>query len=119
MSKINSIVDVLELGIRAEGLRQSTISSNVANMESPGYRRIDVKFEELLAKALKTGGTVDLKDVEPAMYQPKNTAVRDNGNDVNLEVEVGEMVRNSLRHRAFVRLLDKIYKQMDAAINVR
>lgn len=119
MSKISSIVELLEAGIRAEGLRQKAIANNIANLETPGYRRIDVKFEELLAKALDSSGEVKLSEIEAEIYQPKQTPVKSNGNDVSLEVEVGEMVKNSLRHKAYIRLLNKMYKQIEMAMDTR
>ena len=119
MSKISNIIDLLEAGIKAEGLRQKAIANNVANLETPGYRRIDVKFEELLAKALNSSGSVDLSKIEAQIYQPKQTPVKSNGNDTNLETEVGEMVKNSLRHKTYIRLLYKKYKKMELAMNVK
>jgi len=119
MSKISNIIDFLEAGIRAESLRQKAIANNIANLQTPGYRRIDVKFEELLAKALDSPGTVKLSEIEPQIHQPKQTPMKSNGNDVELETEVGEMVKNTLRHKAYIRLLDKKYKQMELAMNVK
>lgn len=119
MSKINNIVDIIEAGIKAESLRQKAIANNVANMQTPEYRRVDVKFRELLAEAMDSSGAVDLNEIKAQIYQPKTTAVKSNGNDVNLEVEVGEMVKNSLRHKAYIRLLQKKYQQIDLAINMR
>jgi len=118
MSKTNSIVELLEAGLRAENLRQRAIANNVANLETPGYRRIDVKFEELLAKALNSPGEVDLEEIEPQIYQPKKTPMKSNGNDVNLETEVGQLVKNTLRHNAYIRLLNKKYKQIELAIDI-
>ncbi len=119
MSKISSIMDFLEAGIRAESLRQKAIANNIANLETPGYRRIDVEFKELLVKALDSSGEAELSQIEPKIYQPNTTPVRSNGNDVNLETEVGEMVKNTLRHKAYVRLLNKKYNQMELAINIK
>ncbi len=119
MSKTSSILDYLEAGIKAEGLRQKAIANNIANLETPGYRRIDVRFEELLAKALDSPGSVELSEVEAEIYQPKETLVKANGNDVNLEVEVGEMVKNTLRHKAYIRALNKKYKQIELAIRTK
>ncbi|MHC4665744.1 MAG: flagellar basal body rod protein FlgB [Planctomycetota bacterium] len=117
MSKTNSIVDFLEAGLRAEGVRQKAIASNIANLETPGYRRLGIKFEEMLTQALDSGGSVNLSEIEPEIHEPRETMIKSNGNDVNLEVEVGEMVKNSLRHKAFIRLLGKKYQQMELAIN--
>ena len=119
MSKINNIVDIIEAGIRAESLRQRAIANNVANLQTPEYRRIDVRFKELLAKALDSSGSADLSEIEAQIYQPKKTAVKSNGNDVSLEAEVGEMVKNTLRHKAYIRLLQKKYRQLELAIDVK
>jgi flagellar basal-body rod protein FlgB len=116
MSKTNNILDLIEAGIRAESLRQKAIANNVANLQTPGYRRVDVQFKELLAKALDSRGKIDLDEIEAQIYQPKQTPVKSDGNDVNLETEVGEMIKNSLRHTAYIRLLRKKYTQMELAI---
>jgi flagellar basal-body rod protein FlgB len=119
MSGTNNIIDVLEAGIRAESLRQKAISNNIANLETPGYRRIDVKFEELLAKCLKTGDTTKLREIVPEIYRPEQTPVKSNGNDVNYETEVGQMIKNTIRHKAFIRLLSRKYKQIELAIGTQ
>jgi len=119
MAKTSNIVDFLEAGIRAENLRQKAIASNIANLETPGYRRVDVKFEELLTKTLDSSGAADLSEIGPQVHKPEQTPVKTNGNDVNLELEIGNMVKNALRHKAFVRLLNKKYSQLELAIDVK
>lgn len=119
MTKLNSVLDMIELGIRAEALRQKAIASNVANLETPDYRRVDVKFQELLDKAMDPSGSVDVEAAEPELYQPKNTAINSKGNDVSFEIEVGQMVKNTLRHKTYIRLLQKKYAQLELAINVK
>ena len=118
MSKTNEIIGMLESGIRAEILRQKVITNNVANLETPGYKRLAVKFEELLSKAIESPGKTGLA-VEAEVYQPNQTPVKSNGNDVSWEGEVGEMVKNSLRHKAYVRILSKKYQQMQAAMDIK
>jgi flagellar basal-body rod protein FlgB len=117
MSETGRIVEVLEAGLRAEGLRQKAIANNVANVQTDGYKEIDVRFEELLEKALKSGGKIDLDELKEQFYETGVNAVKSNGNDVHLEVEIGKMIRNSLRYTAFVRLLNKKYEQMERAIS--
>jgi len=119
MAKIDNIMDVIDAGIRAENLRQKAIASNVANLETPGYRRVDVAFKDLLAKALDGSGEADLNEISPELFHPENTSVKANGNDVTLEVEVGEMVKNTLRHKTYIRLLQKKYAQIEMAMNLK
>lgn len=111
------IVELLQAGLRAETMRQQATANNVANIQTPGYRRLDVQFEQLLAKAIESGDEMNADEIEPLLYQPMNTAVNPNGNDVNLEGEIGEMVKNSLRYKAFVRLMNKRIGQMEQAMN--
>ncbi len=118
MAQSGNIVDLLEAGMRAERLRQETIASNLANIETPGYRRLDVKFEELLAKAVKSPGSGAIDKVEAEIYEPQNTAIRANGNDVVMETEVGNLVKNSLRYTAYVRLMQKRFTQIQQAISL-
>lgn len=116
MSGTNNIIDIIEAGIRAESFRQKAISNNIANLETPGYRRIDIKFEELLAKCLKSGDPTKLAKIVPEIYRPEQTPVKSNGNDVNYEAEVGQMIKNTIRHKAFIRLLNKKYEQIELAM---
>lgn len=116
MANIEGTIDLLQAGIKAEHLRQKAIAGNIANLETPGYRRVDVKFEELLAKTIKSARDINPKDIEPEIVRPNNTPVKSNGNDVSLEAEVGKMVENSMRHKAYVRLLNKKFQQIQLAI---
>jgi len=119
MSKAESIVDLINAGIRAQTLRQKATANNIANLETPGYRRIDVKFEELLARCLRSSEEFDLSEIEAQLYRPKNTPVKSNGNDVSLEAEIGRMIKDTLRHKAYIRLLSKKYNQIDLAVNLK
>jgi flagellar basal-body rod protein FlgB len=119
MSNTNNIIGLLEAGIKAESLRQRTIANNVANLETPGYRSLNVKFEKLLAKALQSQQGLDGDEVEAEVYRANETPLKPNGNDVSLEAEVGKMIKNSLRHKAYIRLLGKKYRQIETAIDIR
>ena len=119
MSKAENILDIINAGVKAETLRQKAIANNIANLETPGYRRIDVKFEELLARCLRSSGEFDLSEIEAQIYRPKQTPVKSNGNDVSFEAEIGKMIRNTLLHKTYIRLLSKKYSQIDLAMNVK
>jgi flagellar basal-body rod protein FlgB len=119
MSKTANIIDFLEAGIRAETLRQKAIASNVANLQTPGYRRVDVQFRDMLAKAIESGDDFDLDELDAEIFSPMDTPVKANGNDVNIEQEVGAMLKNTLTHKAYIRLMNKKYAQMDEAMTIR
>lgn len=117
-----SIVDVLETGLRASDMRRKVIANNIANLNTPGFRRNSVKFEEFLAEALDspTGPSKkDLLELKGKLFKPMNTSINSRGNDVNVEVEMGELIKSSSRHKAYLRMLNKVYKQMEMAMQDR
>lgn len=119
MIQDTTILGLLETGIKAEGLRQQAIANNIANLQTNGYRRSDVNFEKVLAKAIDGNKEVDPAGLKIESYETRNTPINESGSDVGLDSEVGEMVKNSLRHSAYILLLKKRYQQMDTAIRVQ
>jgi len=113
------IVGLLESGIRAEETRQRTIASNIANLDTPGYRRLDVRFEELLSKALRSRRPTEAGGVAPEVFEPAGSPVKTNGNNVAMEMEIGAMLKNASRQTAFIRLLRKKFAQIETAITIR
>jgi flagellar basal-body rod protein FlgB len=112
------ITGYLEAGIKTESLRQSAISNNIANMNTPGYRKVDVKFNELLAEKISEGRELSTEDATPELFEPQTSPINEQGSDVLLETEVGEMVKNSIRHKTYMRLLAQRYRQIDMATNL-
>jgi len=110
------LLDYLQAGINAESARQSVIANNMANMNTQGYRRFDIKLEEAFEKLIDDGEKFDPNQVEAEVFQPKNTAINAQGSDVNIHAEVGDLVKNTIRHKAFVRILAKKYAQYEMAI---
>jgi flagellar basal-body rod protein FlgB len=55
----------------AAALRQSALASNIANVETPGYKRVDVdaSFETQLVSATRKGETKELKLLQPQLAQ--------------------------------------------------
>lgn len=111
------IVSYLEAGLRAAGTRQRVIADNLANQDTPNFLRNAVDFETLLQSALKSGGELDPKEVAPQIYKPGNTPKKKNGNDVLMEMEIGDLIKNAGRYKAYARMLNKMFRQMELAIN--
>ncbi len=60
-----------------------------------------------------------LAELKAELFQPKTTELKDNGNDVSWEAEVGHMMKNSIRHKTYLRLMSKIYQQMAQAMDTK
>jgi len=51
--------------------------------------------------------------------RPKNTPVDASGNDVTLEMDIGEMVKNVGMQKTYLRLLARTYRKMESAMLLR
>jgi flagellar basal-body rod protein FlgB len=83
-------------------VRAQVHTSNIANQDTPGYRAKAVMFEDAFKTALASGGDVD--SVEPEIYEPRNTAVGVDGNDVQLDKEVLQAAENTMLYNTYVAL---------------
>ena len=116
MDRRASIVEALQAGLRAANLRQSVIANNISNLNTPGYRRSTVEFGERLAEALRSSRPADLTKRAGEIVRPLTTPVNANGNDVDLDTEVGGLIKNTTMYKLYLRLLAKLYGQMELAI---
>ncbi|MHC4237478.1 MAG: flagellar basal body rod protein FlgB [Planctomycetota bacterium] len=110
------VMDLLTAGLRVESQRQQAIANNIANINTDGFRRSEINFEEVLAKALDKKGPFNPDTLKTDIFQPEDTPINEFGSDVGLDTEVGEMAKNSLRHRTYMLVLKKKYQQMDQAM---
>ena len=58
-------VNVLDKALDASALRHEAISNNLANADTPNYKRQDVNFEVQLAKALRHSRYKSMDDEPP------------------------------------------------------
>jgi flagellar basal-body rod protein FlgB len=96
-------VDLLMRLMSASTQRARVIASNVANENTPGYRRQVLRFEDLLREELASGG--DAARVEPALVEDSVTPARPDGNNVNLELELGADRQNRLLYESYAAIL--------------
>ena len=116
MSNQPNMISYIESGIRGEALKKAVIARNIAHMGAPEYRRQAVNFHKLLAKAMENGKQLDMSDVNAMLFRPMDTPLDANGNDVDMEVEIGSMVQNDAMLKTYLRVLGKLYSQMEMAI---
>ena len=99
--------------------RQNALASNVANINTPGYKRYDVSatFQQELQRAAQTGDVTKLQTLVPKIeVDDKTPSFRLDGNNVNLEREMVELTKNSTQYEVSATLLMKRYKMIRMAI---
>ena len=100
-------------------LRQEAIANNIANLETPGYKRVDLapSFEKELERASATGDTAQIDAVKPTLTVD-TTAVASSrdGNTVHLQNELMQMNENALAHSLETQLVSGMLQRMQMAI---
>ncbi len=109
----------------ASMLRQEAIASNIANAETPGYRRIDVSsdFSQALRAQMGGGQPISiekLNSITPKLGEDHTArAVRPDGNSVEIETELMAMSRNRVDHEFLTNLVSSHIKNLKMAITGR
>lgn len=113
-------INVLDKAADAAWLRNDAISNNIANADTPGYKRQDVNFENHLRQALgyHRFESMDYKvynlnfnDIVPETYTDAwNYSYRLDGNNVDIDTEAVYLAENQIKYNA---LLDSIKSEFN------
>jgi flagellar basal-body rod protein FlgB len=103
----------------ATAIRHEAISSNIANIETPGYKRIDIApaFKDELIRASASKSIDQIKNLKPRL-EIDQTAVPNtkDGNTVQLEKELIELNQNSVAHAVETQLITASLLKLRLAI---
>lgn len=100
-------------------LKHQAVASNIANIETPGYKRVDFdsRFEAQLRSMLKSGDIEGLSNFEHKLSVDTQTpSVRPDGNNVQLEDEMLAMNRNALEYEFLSKYMSKSFGRIKTAI---
>ena len=122
-SNVYDYINVLDKAADAAWLRNEAISNNLANANTPGYKRQDVEFESEFKKALRsarysTGNTsvsnvdkmvanVNYRDLQGRPYTDySGYSYRLDGNNVDPDTEGVYLAENQLRYQGLVQSIN-------------
>lgn len=103
-------------------LRHEAIASNLSNIETPGYKRLDVNtaFEGQLSKAIESGQVNQLKSLNPSLAEDPNAVAKKlDGNSVDLEEEIVHMNENAMNNKLQAQLISGTLSKLRLAITGR
>ncbi|MBU1707045.1 flagellar basal body rod protein FlgB [bacterium] len=121
----------LKKGLDAWAMRQRAHAQNIANAETPGYRRVVVDFEAKLKEALGGGSSGGIARTDPQHMQMSDPDISQlnpelrrepldpNGsgiNGVDIDVEMAEMAETQLRYLTATELLKRRYDGLKSVI---
>lgn len=105
---------VLERALDAASLRHRVLSHNIANVDTPGFKRYRVDFETELARALAAGQDPDR--VRPAVVRETDSTGRPDGNNVDIEAELVKLAENQIWYAALTRQISDHFARLRTVI---
>jgi flagellar basal-body rod protein FlgB len=103
----------------AVALRQEAIASNIANLETPGYKRLDLApaFQTELEHACASGDAQQIAGLKPVLATDPNAVASSlDGNTVHLENELMQLNQNSTTHALETQFVGNMLSRMRLAI---
>lgn len=96
--------------------KHRVIAQNVANVNTPHYRRREFRFEGALRNAMAGGKATDYADVRGYVARPNTTPVRNNGNNVDIDSEMRALSGNSTTYQIYSELYTRKSRMVKGAI---
>lgn len=113
MNTIDMPFAALERGMQAALLRQKAIQTNLANATTPGYQRIEVRFESLMPADATLR---DIAETEPVVVRDA-TPGRADGNNVEFDQEYAAMERNRTYYEALLEVASLRFQGLKQVIS--
>lgn len=106
----------------ATALRHEAIASNLANLETPGYKRLDVNtnFQSELQRVVRSRDAEQIDALKPTLAADPNAVIANrDGNTVQLETELMHLTQNSMTHQLETQLVTGTLLKLRLAITGR
>jgi flagellar basal-body rod protein FlgB len=100
-------------------LRQQAIASNIANLETPGYKRLDIapSFSAELQRACASGDPRQIASLQPELAPDPNAVANGrDGNTVDMDSELMQLNQNFLTHSLETQLVSNSLMRLKMAI---
>lgn len=132
LDKLFSNTKILEKSLNATWARNDTIAQNLANVDTPGYKRKDIAFEQYLSDALdknKLEGRItdkrhipinnsDINKVEPTVTEDNSElSMRIDGNNVDIDSEMANLAKNQIQFNTLTQLISGEFNKIKSVIN--
>lgn len=121
-----SYINVLDRSADASWTRETVIGNNIANVDTPGYKRQDVAFEDVLKRELKSSkydtlqkavDNVSLNKLEGRTYTDyASYSYRLDGNNVDIDTENVELASEQLRYQTLTSAVSNEFTRMNTAM---
>ena len=116
-------------GLYNEQKRLDVIANNIANVDTPDYKRKDLNFESLLSEALSETSTrtnnmdkkvanLNLSSLKPSIYTEFSTlSYRYDGNNVDIDTEHAYLADNQIKYYTLLDSMTHEFNRLKSVLN--
>lgn len=124
LSNAYNYVNVLGKAADASWRRNDILANNIANADTPGFKRKDVQFETYLKNAVagtdslnETVANIDLNELNCTTYTDQaNLSYRYDGNNVDINTENVELAKNQLKYYTLMNSMSQEFLRLKSAL---
>lgn len=131
IQKLYGKSNIMEKALNASLARNDTISQNLANIDTPNYKRKDVAFEQYFTDSLNKNNLVgnltdkrhiainskDIDKIQPTMTDDNlEVSMRIDGNSVDVDSEMAYLAKNTIKYNALVQLINNNFSKIKNVI---
>ena len=115
MALVDSTQQLLEAAMRGSWMKETALTNNIANADTPGYQPQEVNFESALQSAVSSG--------EPAtevqfQTESKPVTAGPNGSAVSVDQESAKLAENGLDYQALTSVAESRDGMLRSAIGI-
>lgn len=125
-SNVYNYINVLGTSLDATATRNEIISNNIANVNTPNYKRKDIRFETELKYAFlhsddstvdATVRHLDLRELQPEVYTDyAELSYRYDGNNVDINNENAILAKNQIKYNGLMDSVNKEFSLLKSAM---
>ena len=96
--------DLIKKALDATAIRGKVIANNIANINTPNYKRLYVSFEDALNESMSSSynGQVDANEVPIIVSEDGSSSMRLDGNNVDIDIEKSNQAANTLMNNLLI-----------------
>ncbi|NMA03955.1 MAG: flagellar basal body rod protein FlgB [Clostridiales bacterium] len=124
-------INLLARALDASWKRNEIITNNIANAETPGFKKSVVLFEEILREQLSGGklkgvvtnprhiriNDININDIKYKIKTEDNFSTRMDKNNVDIDVEMAERAKNEIVYNVLTDKIQSNFRRIKFIIN--
>ena len=131
------MMDLVQRSLDAAAVSHKVISNNLANVDTPGFKRSDVQFSDKLKRAMEARRNApqhlaaartdsrhvefeagaDIDSIQPEVVTDVTSSLRNDGNNVDIDREVSLLAQNTVWYQTLAQITQMQFSSLRTAIS--